>query len=129
MAKGSSGLAAPVCHARRSPVNAGASWPAPKVAEARVLGIQRKLHKWASDDPNRRFNDLHNLVCDPATLMMAWHLVRSNRGSRSGKRSGRKAATAPRVDPYVRHEALPVRAGCKTLPPGCRGSPGKLRTV
>ena len=37
------------------------------------------------------------------------------------------------IDPYhvvqVRHEALPVRAGCKTLPPGCRGSPVKLRTV
>ncbi|MGZ6590165.1 MAG: transposase, partial [Solirubrobacteraceae bacterium] len=37
------------------------------------------------------------------------------------------------VDPFhvikVRHEALPVRAGCKTLPPGCRGSPVKLRTV
>jgi transposase len=29
----------------------------------------------------------------------------------------------------VRHEALPVRAGCKTPPPGCRGSPVKLRTV
>jgi hypothetical protein len=29
----------------------------------------------------------------------------------------------------VRHEALPVCAGCKTLPPGCRGSPVKLRTV
>ena len=47
----------------------------------------------------------------------------------SGKRSGRKAATAPRVDPYVRHEALPVRAGCETPTPGCRGSPGKLRAV
>ena len=36
-------------------------------------------------------------------------------------------------DPFhvvrVRHEALPVRAGCKTLPSGCRGSPVKLRTV
>ena len=36
-------------------------------------------------------------------------------------------------DPFhviaVRHEALPVRAGCKTLPPGCRGSPVKLRAV
>ena len=29
----------------------------------------------------------------------------------------------------VRHEALPVRAGCKTPPPGCRGSPVKLRTA
>jgi transposase len=36
-------------------------------------------------------------------------------------------------DPFhvvrVRHEALPVRAGCKTLPLGCRGSPVKLRTA
>ena len=36
-------------------------------------------------------------------------------------------------DPFhvvrVRHEALPVRAGCETPPPGCRGSPVKLRTV
>jgi len=33
------------------------------------------------------------------------------------------------IDPYVRHEALPVRVGCKTPPPGCRGSPVKLRAV
>jgi transposase len=36
-------------------------------------------------------------------------------------------------DPFhvvrVRHEALPVRAGCETPPPGCRGSPAKLRAV
>jgi transposase len=36
-------------------------------------------------------------------------------------------------DPFhvvqVRHEALPVRAGCETPPPGCRGSPVKLRAV
>ena len=91
MAKGSSGLAAPVWNARRSPVNTGAPWPVPKEAEARVLGIQRKLHKWASDDPNRRFSDLHNLVCDPATLMMAWLRVRSNRGSRSAGVDGQTA--------------------------------------
>jgi transposase len=29
----------------------------------------------------------------------------------------------------VRHEALPVRVGCETPPPGCRGSPLKLRAV
>jgi transposase len=29
----------------------------------------------------------------------------------------------------VRHEALPVRVGCETPPPGCRGSPVKLRAV
>jgi RNA-directed DNA polymerase len=97
MAKGSSGLAAPVWKARRSPVNAGAPLPVPKVALERVLGIQRKLHRWASDDPNRRFDDLHNLVCDPATLMVAWQRVRSNRGSRSAGVDGQTARHVEQV--------------------------------
>jgi RNA-directed DNA polymerase len=87
MAKGSSGLAAPVWKARRPPVNIGAPWPTPETAEARVLGIQRKLHKWARDDQTRRFGDLHNLVCDPATLRIAWQRVRGNKGSRSAVKS------------------------------------------
>jgi transposase len=33
------------------------------------------------------------------------------------------------LDPFVRHEALPVRVGCETPPPGCRGSPVKLRAA
>ena len=37
------------------------------------------------------------------------------------------------VDPFhvvqVRHEALPIRAGCETPTLGCRGSPMKLRAV
>ena len=73
-------------------MNAGAPWPAPKLAEERVLGIQRKLHKWASDDRDRRFRDLHNLVCDPATLIVAWRWVRANRGSRSAGVDGQSAA-------------------------------------
>jgi hypothetical protein len=32
-------------------------------------------------------------------------------------------------DLEVRHEALQVRVGCETPPPGCRGSPVKLRAV
>ena len=32
-------------------------------------------------------------------------------------------------DPFVRHEALPVRSGCETPTPGCRGSPRKLRAA
>src|SRR5215210_4996403 len=91
MAKGSSGLAAPVWNARRSPVNTSAPGPVPEAVRARVLGIQRKLHKWASDDPNRRFKDLHNLVCDPAVLMVAWLRVRSNTGSRSAGVDGQTA--------------------------------------
>ncbi|MCA1697522.1 MAG: group II intron reverse transcriptase/maturase [Actinobacteria bacterium] len=78
-------------------MNAGAPWPDPKVARERVLGIQRKLHKWASDDQDRRFNDLHNLVCDPAMLMVAWQRVRSNRGSRSAGVDGQTARHVEQV--------------------------------
>ncbi|HET8532706.1 MAG TPA: group II intron reverse transcriptase/maturase [Methylomirabilota bacterium] len=78
-------------------MNAGAPWPAPKVAEERVLGIQRKLHKWAQDDQDRRFKDLHNLVCDRATLIVAWRRVRANRGSRSAGVDGQSAAYVEQV--------------------------------
>src|SRR3954465_12850651 len=92
MAKGGSGLAAPDWQARRSSVNAGASLMlSPQAAAGRVLGIQRKLHKWASNDQNRGFSDLHNLVCDPATLLVAWRRVRGNRGSRSAGIDGQTA--------------------------------------
>ncbi|MEJ7703493.1 MAG: reverse transcriptase domain-containing protein [Geodermatophilaceae bacterium] len=37
--------------------------------ERRVLKIQTKLHRWARDDPHRRFDDLFNLVADPAFLV------------------------------------------------------------
>jgi RNA-directed DNA polymerase len=44
-------------------VNTGAPWPMPSEAEARVLRMQAKLHRWATDDHARRFVDLFNLVC------------------------------------------------------------------
>src|SRR3954451_24639520 len=92
MAKGGSGLAAPDWQARRSPVNTGASFRlSPQAASERVVGIQRKLHKWASEDRERGFADLHNLVCDPATLLIAWRRVRGNRGSRSAGIDGQTA--------------------------------------
>jgi RNA-directed DNA polymerase len=72
-------------------LNSGAPWPSPKSAQERVLGIQRKLHRWSTDDQDRRFSDLHNLVCDPATLMVAWMRVRANRGSRSAGVDGQTA--------------------------------------
>lgn len=64
-------------------MNIGEPWPDLCEAEARVLGMQTKLHQWATDDPKRRFDDLYNLVYDPAFLVVAWHRVRGNRGSRS----------------------------------------------
>ena len=64
-------------------MNTGVLWPAAEEAEARVLRIQTKLHQWAIDDPGRRFDDVFNLVCDPAVLVVAWTRVRGNRGKRS----------------------------------------------
>ena len=60
-------------------------------AERRVLEIQTKLHKWASDDPHHRFDDLFNLVCDPAFVLVAWDRVRSNTGSRTAGVDGQTA--------------------------------------
>jgi hypothetical protein len=56
MAKEGSRFAAWVWKARRSPLNSGAPLPESKVARERVLGIQCKLHRWASDDQDRRFS-------------------------------------------------------------------------
>ena len=52
-------------------------------AERRVLEIQTKLHHWAISDPDRRFDDLYNLVCDPSFLLVAWDRVRGNTGART----------------------------------------------
>ncbi|MGW4528610.1 group II intron reverse transcriptase/maturase [Amycolatopsis sp. NPDC004378] len=60
-------------------------------AERRVLEIQTKLHRWATDDPHRRFDDLFNLVTDPAFLLVAWDRVRSNKGSRTAGVDGKTA--------------------------------------
>jgi RNA-directed DNA polymerase len=64
-------------------VNTDVLWPERDWAESQVLRIQTKLHQWAIDDPDRRFDDLFNLVCDPAVLVVAWARVRGNRGKRS----------------------------------------------
>lgn len=72
-------------------MNTGASWPTPSEAQARVLGIQAKLHRWATDDPKRRFDDLYNLVCDSAFLAVAWRRVRGNKGARSAGVDGETA--------------------------------------
>ncbi len=60
-------------------------------AEIRVLKIQTKLHRWASDDPHRRFDDLFNLVADPGFLLVAWDRVRHNKGARTAGVDGETA--------------------------------------
>jgi RNA-directed DNA polymerase len=72
-------------------VNTGAPWPTPAEAEARVLEIQTKLHGWAIGDPDRRFDDLYNLVVDPAFLLVAWRRVRRNKGARTAGVDGQTA--------------------------------------
>ena len=64
-------------------MNIGAPWPDLDEAERRVLVMQSKLHRWAAADRGRVFDDLHNLVYDPAFLVVAWSRVRVNKGSRS----------------------------------------------
>ena len=100
-------------------MNTDASWPSPFEAEARVLGIQTKLHQRARDDPDRRFDDLYNLVCDPAFLVVAWRRVRGNRGARSAGVDGESASyvTAVRGEQAFLAElrvALKARSYCPT---------------
>ncbi|KAB8196351.1 group II intron reverse transcriptase/maturase [Nonomuraea phyllanthi] len=58
-------------------------------AERRVLEIQTKLHRWAAADGGRRFDDLFNLVCDPAFLLVGWDRVRGNKGARTAGIDGK----------------------------------------
>jgi RNA-directed DNA polymerase len=76
-------------------VNTGAPLPSVEVAQGRVLHFQRKLHERASNDAERGFCDLWNLVCDPATLVVAWSRVSRNRGSRT---AGVDSATRRHVE-------------------------------
>jgi RNA-directed DNA polymerase len=54
----------------------------------RVSEMQAKLHRWAVADPGRRFDDLFNLVHDPATLIVAWDRVATNRGAKTAGSDG-----------------------------------------
>ena len=74
-------------------MNTGAPWPGLNEAERRVRMMQVKLHQWAAADPDRRFDDLHNLVYDPAFLVVAWSRVRTNKGARTAGVDG----VAPRA--------------------------------
>jgi len=62
------------------PEDAGVNGLAPHV---RVREMQTKLHRWAVADAGRRFDDLYNLVCDPAFLLIAWERVAGNSGART----------------------------------------------
>jgi RNA-directed DNA polymerase len=65
---------------------------------SRVAGMQAKLHRWAAADPGRRFDDLFNFVCDPATLIVAFDRVAGNQGANT---PGVDGMTAARVEEVV----------------------------
>lgn len=64
-------------------VNVPVAWPTAQAAGARVRKMQTKLHQWAAADPDRCLDDLYNLVCDPATLIVAFARVAGNTGART----------------------------------------------
>src|SRR6266849_10172399 len=82
-----------------APVNTGAvEWPDPGSAYFTVRRMQTKLHRWAGEDPSRRFGDLHNLVYDPAFLVQAWERVSTNKGART---AGIDKATTAMIETWV----------------------------
>jgi RNA-directed DNA polymerase len=69
-----------------APLNGGArpEQPLPDASVGplrNVSEMQAKLHRWAVADPGRRFDDLFNFVCDPATLLAAFGRVAGNQGA------------------------------------------------
>jgi RNA-directed DNA polymerase len=94
-------------------VNIGVLLESPQLATQRVLGMQKKLHRWAVADPGRRFDDLYNLIYDPAFLVAAWTRVKGNTGGRSAGVDGRTVAAVERSDLGVEGFLEDLRAQLK----------------
>jgi RNA-directed DNA polymerase len=121
-----------------APANAGAvGWPHLDSAYFTVRSMQIKLHRWAGEDPSRRFGDLFNLVYDPAFLVAAWERVATNKGART---AGIDKATAATIETWVGVGAFlgqirdllksgefgPVEVRQVTIP---KGNTGKVRKL
>ena len=115
-------------------MNTSAPWPGLEEARERVLAMQTKLHQWAKADPGRRFDDVFNLVVDPAFLTIAWNRVRGNKGARTAGVDGVKPRSiAPRAEKLLRglredlkaRQFIPQRVREKTIPK----AGGKVRAL
>src|SRR6478609_7032347 len=119
-----------------SPVNTDELELALMLARQRVLKIQTKLHRWARDDPRRRFDDLFNLVADPGFLLVAWDRVSGNKGAATAgvdRRTASSIAAADGVEVFLDalRSAIKDRSFCP-LPVRERMIPkagGKLRRL
>jgi RNA-directed DNA polymerase len=120
-----------------APLNIGAMLNRPYAAGKRVLDIQTKLHSWATADRDRRFDDLFNLVADPAFMATAWTRVRENKGSRTAgidKRTARAIeASVDGVEGFLEDLRAQLKARTfRPLPVLQRKIPkasGKLRSL
>ena len=115
-------------------MNTGAPWPDLSEAGRRVRVMQTKLHRWATAEPGRCFDDLFNRVYDPAFLVVAWRRVRGNKGARTAgvdgvtPRSVGSAAERLLVglrDDLKARRFVPQRVRQKTIPK----SSGKVRSL
>lgn len=84
-------------------------WPDPMVAAATVRGMQIKLHRWAGSDASRRFDDLFNLVYDPAFLVHAYQRVAGNVGART---AGIDRATVAMIESSIGVQAFLEHIRC-----------------
>ena len=121
-----------------APVNSGAPLGEPTGAHQRVSGMQAKLHRWAAADGGRRFDDLFNLVCDPATLLVAFERVAGNTGANTPGVDGLTAAWVERsvgVPGFLDGLRIALKAGTfRPLPVRERmipkpGGSGKVRRL
>jgi RNA-directed DNA polymerase len=121
-----------------APVNAGAAPERPDGPFQRVSGMQAKLHRWAAADRGRRFDDLFNLVHDPATLLVAFDRVAGNTGASTPGVDGLTVAGVERsigVPGFLDDLRLALKAGTfRPLPVRERkipkpGGSGKLRRL
>ena len=95
-------------------VNIGApDWPSAELAADRVRRMQITLHCWAREDPARCFDDLYNLVYDPAVLVDAFERVASNQGAKTAGVDGRTVAQIRSrigVQEFLEHRGGELRA-------------------
>lgn len=119
-----------------APSPTGQRWPSLVEARERVLGMQTKLHRWSQRDATARFDDLFNLVVDPAFLRIAWERVAGNTGARSAgidgltvraieARDGRRDFLGQLRQRVKSGEFVPSPVKQRKIPK----SPGKYRTL
>jgi RNA-directed DNA polymerase len=95
--------------------------------------MQTKLHQWAVGQPDRCFDDLFNLVHDPAFLVVAWNRVRGNKGGRTAGVDGVAPRSIELSDEYLGRlradlkakRFTPTRVREKTIPKAS----GKVRRL